>query len=82
MVAQTVKNLPAIWEIQVESLGLEDPLEKGLSILSSERFHGQRSLIGYSPWATKSQTRLRVSNTPYVIKEQFFFVDFEMFADF
>ena len=80
--AQTVKNLPARWEIQVESLGLEDPLEKGLSILSSGRFHGQRSLVGYSPWATKSQIRLRVSNTPYVIKEQFFFVDFEMFADF
>jgi len=23
-----VKNLPAIWEIQVQSLGKEDPLEK------------------------------------------------------
>ena len=27
--AQTVKNLPAIQETQVQSLGQEDPLEKG-----------------------------------------------------
>ena len=29
LVAQLVKNLPAIWETWVQSLGLEDPLEKG-----------------------------------------------------
>ena len=29
LVAQTVKNLPAIWETWVRSLGWEDPLEKG-----------------------------------------------------
>ena len=28
-VAQLVKNLAAMWETQVQSLGLEDPLEKG-----------------------------------------------------
>ena len=28
MVAQTVKNLPAVQETWVQSLGLEDPLEK------------------------------------------------------
>ena len=28
--AQTVKNLPALWETQVRSLGGEDPLEKGM----------------------------------------------------
>ena len=27
--AQLVKNLPAMWETWVQSLGLEDPLEKG-----------------------------------------------------
>ena len=26
--AQTVKNLPAVWETQVRSLGWEDPLDK------------------------------------------------------
>ena len=29
LVAQLVKNLPAIWDTWVQSLGLEDPLEKG-----------------------------------------------------
>ena len=29
LVAQTVKNLPAMKETQVQSLGWEDPLEKG-----------------------------------------------------
>ena len=29
LVAQLVKNLPAVWETWVWSLGWEDPLEKG-----------------------------------------------------
>ena len=29
--AQTVKNLPAMQENQVQSLGWEDPLEKGMA---------------------------------------------------
>ena len=28
LVAQMVKRLPTVWETQVQSLGLEDPLEK------------------------------------------------------
>ena len=35
LVAQTVKNLPAMWETQVQSLGWEDPLEKEMAIHSS-----------------------------------------------
>ena len=31
----TVKNLPAIWEIWVQSLGWEDPLEEGMAANSS-----------------------------------------------
>ena len=34
-VAQMVKNLPAMQETWVRSLGQEDPLEKGLAIHSS-----------------------------------------------
>ena len=30
-VAQTVKNLPTMWETWVQCLGQEDPLEKGLA---------------------------------------------------
>ena len=59
--AQMVKNLPSMQETRLQSLGLEDPLEKGMathfSILAGE-FHGQRSLAGYSPWVTKSWIQL------------------------
>ena len=34
-VAQAVKNLPAMWETGVQSLGWEDPLEKGMATHSS-----------------------------------------------
>ena len=63
MVAQMVKNLPAMQEmkeIQVLSLGWEDPLEKGMATHSS-------TLAWRIPWTeepgglqgvTKSQTRL------------------------
>ena len=34
-VAQTVKNLPAMRETPVQSLGQEDPLEKGMVTYSS-----------------------------------------------
>ena len=33
--AQTIKNLPAMWETQVQSLGREDLLEKGMATHSS-----------------------------------------------
>ena len=35
LVAQTVKNLPAMQETQVQSLNWEDPLEKGIATHSS-----------------------------------------------
>ena len=35
LVAQLVKNLPAMWENSVQSLGWEDPLEKGKATHSS-----------------------------------------------
>ena len=47
LVAQLVKNLPAMWETWVQSLGQEDPLEKGKATHSST-VHG----------VAKSQTRL------------------------
>ena len=49
MVAQMVKNLPAMQEIWVQSLGGEDHLEKGTTTLSSIlawKIHGRRSLEG------------------------------------
>ena len=35
LVAQAVKNLPAVWETWVWSLGWEDPLEEGMATHSS-----------------------------------------------
>ena len=35
LVAQTVKNPPAMWENWVQSLGWEDPLEEGMGTHSS-----------------------------------------------
>ena len=35
LVAQMVKNPPSMWETWVQSLGLEDPLEKGTATHSS-----------------------------------------------
>ena len=65
--AQTVKHLPAIQGTQVQFLGPEDPPEKEMAIHSSllpGKSHGQRSLIGYSPWGTTSQVALVVKNLP------------------
>ena len=57
LVAQLVKNLPAMWETWVQSQGWEDPLEKGKATHSS-------ILTWRIPWTVivygvaKSQTRL------------------------
>ena len=56
LVAHTVKHLPVMRETRVRFLGREDPLEKEMAIHSSTlawKSHGQRSLIGYSPWGRK-----------------------------
>ena len=37
-----VKNLPAMRDTQVRSLGLEDTLEKGMA---TPEFHGQKRLV-------------------------------------
>ena len=40
-----------MWESQVQSLGREEPLEKGMVTYSSIQpgeFHGQKSLAGYT----------------------------------
>ena len=44
LVAQMVKNLPAVQETQVQSLNQEDPLEKGMATHSCilGESHGQK----------------------------------------
>ena len=51
-----VKNLPAKQETWVQSLGWEDPLEKEMAstpVFLPEKFHEQRSPVGYSPCSHK-----------------------------
>ena len=50
--ASLVKNLPAVWEIWVPSLGWEDPLEKGKATHSS-------IMARIAHRVAKSRTRLR-----------------------
>ena len=53
LVAQTVKNLPAVQETWVQSLGWEDPLDEEWQptpVFLPGKFHGQRGLAGCSPW--------------------------------
>ena len=54
--AQMVKNLPAMQETWIQSLGWEDALEKEMATHSTflpGKSHGQRSLGDYSPWDCK-----------------------------
>ena len=53
---QIVKTLPITQETWVQSLGWEDPLEREwhpTPVFLPEEFHGQRSLVGYSPLGCK-----------------------------
>ena len=53
LLAQSVKNLPAMQETQVQFLRPEDPLEnkwQPTPLFLPGESHGPRSLVGYSPW--------------------------------
>ena len=53
LVAQLVKNLPAMWETWVQSLGWEDPLEK--------RYATHSSILAWRIlWTVKSMASQRV----------------------
>ena len=55
LVAQLVKNLPAMWETWVQPLGWEDPLEKGTPTHSS-------ILAWRIPWTIQSMESQRVGH--------------------
>ena len=50
--AQMVKNLPAMQEMQLQSLGWEDPLEKGMATHSSSLAFNETSMDRGAWWAT------------------------------
>ena len=69
LMAQTVKNLPAVQETQVQSLNWEDPLEEGMATHSS--ILAWRIPMDRGAWAivhgvTKSQTlSQRAASLPF-----------------
>ena len=69
---QSVKNLPAMWETWVQSLGWEDPLEEGMatqySILAWRiPMNRGASLVGYSPWGHKESDLTEQQSTAHVV---------------
>ena len=76
LVAQMVKNLPAVWETQVQSLGQEDYPGRGhgnplqYSCLENPRY-GQRSLAGYSPWDCTELKQLSTHSNTHTHKYLF-----------
>ena len=60
LVAQMIKNLLAVQETQVWSLGQEDSWRRKwlpTPVFLPGEFHGQKSLVGYSPWGHKESDR-------------------------
>ena len=66
LVAQTEKNLPAMQETHTVQRRFNPWVGKipwsrkwqPTPVFLPGEFHGQRSLVGYSPWVAKSRTRL------------------------
>ena len=54
--AQTVRNPPAMQKTWVQFLDQEVPWRREwlpTPVILPREFHGQRSLVGYSPWSCK-----------------------------
>ena len=69
MVAQTVKNLPAMWGLRFNPWRRK---WQSTPVLLSGEFHRQRSLVGYSPWSHKE------SDTTEWLTLSFFFDAYTM----
>ena len=78
-----VKRLPAMWETWIRSLGREDPPWRRkwqpIPVFLLEKFHGQRRLVGYSPWGSKEldvtdqlSIRYKTMYTTYVGENEYY----------
>ena len=68
--AQTVKHLSATQETQVQSLGWEDPLEKGMAEHSSTlpwEIPWTEEPGGYSPWGRKESDGTAFTHNPTLV---------------
>ena len=72
LVAQTVKNLPAMWDTQVQPWVWKIPWRgewQLTSVFLPGELHEQRRLVGYTPWGCKESDmtqRLSVECYPIV----------------
>ena len=74
--ARTVKNLPAVQETGVQSLGWEDPWRREwqpILVLLPGESHEQRSLAGCSPWGLKESDTTERLTLPFSHFQQFHF---------
>ena len=76
LVAQPVKNLPAIWETWLRSLSWEDPLkkEKGYPLQYSGLVNSKDCI---THGVTKSQTRLSNFHSPLLVHRSHFSKDLQ-----
>ena len=68
--AQTVKRLSTIWETWVQSLGQEVPWRRkwqSTPVPLPGKSHGQKSLVGYSPWGRK-ESDMTERSSPYTLQ--------------
>ena len=64
MMAQMVKNPPAMQDTWVRSLGWEDPLEEGMATHSSiVAWRIPMDRVGYSPWGRTESDMTERLNT-------------------
>ena len=69
MMAQLVRNLPAVWEPWFPSLGWEDPLEKGMATHSSIlawKIPWREVPGGYTPWGRKESDIVDYTYLPLI----------------
>ena len=70
LVAQMVKDLPALQKTWVQSLGQEDPLEKEMATHSSI-LAWRIPWTGYSPWGCKeSDTAEQLTHTQDMVRNK------------
>ena len=70
-----MKNLPAMQETGVPSLGQEDLLEKKWQptpVVLPGKFHGGRNLVGYSSWGHKESGTIERLHFHFSISEPIF----------
>ena len=73
-----VKNLPAMQETQVQSLDGNISWRKEwllTPVFLPGESHGQRSLVGYSPWGHKESDMTKCIHTYFIIMAIFLIVE-------